>query len=111
MKCLPPIQNIVTTCFKKQGASENSTDPSYALWIASPRDREISAVSLEEAGQKWSTKGDQILGYTNSNEWASQWLHGKESACNAEDKRDVSLIPGLGRSPGGENGNHSSFLA
>ena len=30
------------------------------------------------------------------------WLSGKESACNA---RDLDLIPGLGRSPGGGNGN------
>ena len=32
-------------------------------------------------------------------------LSGKESACNAGDSGDVDLIPGLGRSPGGENGN------
>ena len=30
---------------------------------------------------------------------------GKESACNAGDTGDVDLIPGLGRSPGGGNGN------
>ena len=30
---------------------------------------------------------------------------GKESACNAEDVRDVGLILGLGRSPGGGYGN------
>ena len=30
------------------------------------------------------------------------WLSGKESACNAGDS---SLIPGLGRSPGGGNDN------
>ena len=30
---------------------------------------------------------------------------GKEPADNAGDLRDVSLIPGLGRSPGGEHGN------
>ena len=30
---------------------------------------------------------------------------GKESACNAGDVRDAGLIPGLGRSPGGGNGN------
>ena len=29
----------------------------------------------------------------------------KESACNAGDSRDVDLIPGLGRSPGGGNGS------
>ena len=33
---------------------------------------------------------------------------GKESACDAG---DLGLIPGLGRSPGGGNGNHSSVLA
>ena len=30
---------------------------------------------------------------------------GKEPTCNAEDIRDMGSIPGLGRSPGGENGN------
>ena len=33
-------------------------------------------------------------------------LSGKQSACKA---RDVSSIPGLGRSPGEENDNHSSI--
>ena len=33
---------------------------------------------------------------------------GKESACSAG---DLDLIPGLGRSPGEGNGNHSSILA
>ena len=32
-----------------------------------------------------------------------QCLSGKESACSAGD--DVALVPGLGRSPGGGNGN------
>ena len=36
---------------------------------------------------------------------------GKESACSAEEAGDPSLIPGLGRSPGKGNGNHSSILA
>jgi len=30
---------------------------------------------------------------------------------NVGDVRHVSSIPGLGRSPGGGNGNHSSILA
>ena len=30
---------------------------------------------------------------------------GKESASNAGDTRDMGLIPGSGRSPGGGNGN------
>ena len=29
-----------------------------------------------------------------------RWCSGKESACNAGDKRDVGSIPGSGRSPG-----------
>ena len=33
------------------------------------------------------------------------WLSGKECACNVGDARDVSSIPGWGRSPGEENGN------
>ena len=32
------------------------------------------------------------------------WLSGKESAYNAEDTRDTSMIPGSGRYPGEENG-------
>ena len=36
------------------------------------------------------------------------WLSGKESTSNA---RDTSLIPGLRRSLGGENGNPLQFLA
>ena len=38
------------------------------------------------------------LGYTNGSA-------GKESACNAGDIGDSGWIPGLGRSPGGGNGN------
>ena len=35
----------------------------------------------------------------------SQWLIGKESTCKAEATEDAVLILGLGRSPGGGNGN------
>ena len=35
-----------------------------------------------------------------------QWFSGEESACNAG---DVGSIPGLERSPTGENGNRSSI--
>ena len=34
-----------------------------------------------------------------------RWLSGKESVCNVRDAGDSGLIPGLGRSPGGEHGN------
>ena len=37
-----------------------------------------------------------------------RWLSGNSLPANAG---DVGLIPGLGRSPGGGNGNHSSILA
>ena len=33
------------------------------------------------------------------------WRSAKESACSEGNMRDVGLIPGLGRSPGGGNGN------
>ena len=33
------------------------------------------------------------------------WLSGKESTCNAGDLGDVSSVYGLGRPPGGGNGN------
>ena len=35
---------------------------------------------------------------------------GKESACNAKDTRDKSLILGSGRSPGGGNGNPLQYF-
>jgi len=34
---------------------------------------------------------------------------GKESTCSGGDKREVGLIPGSGRSPGGGNGNPLQF--
>ena len=34
---------------------------------------------------------------------------GKESACNAGGTRDSGSIPGLGRSPGGGNGNPTQY--
>ena len=34
-----------------------------------------------------------------------QWLSGKECACSAGDAGDTGSIPGLGRSPGEENGS------
>ena len=35
----------------------------------------------------------------------------KNPAANTGDARDASSVPGWGRSPGEENGNHSSILA
>ena len=38
-------------------------------------------------------------------------VSGKESACHCQRHRDLNLIPGLGRSSRGEQGNHFSILA
>ena len=38
-----------------------------------------------------------------------QWLSGKESAWNAGAAGDAGLIPGPGRSPGGEHGNQLQY--
>ena len=38
-----------------------------------------------------------------------RWLSGTESACDAGDTGDSGLIPGLGRSPGGGNGNQLQY--
>ena len=38
-----------------------------------------------------------------------QWLSGKGYACSAGDSVDVGSIPGLGRSPGGRNGNPPQY--
>ena len=35
---------------------------------------------------------------------------GKESVCSPKDTRDSSLIPGSGRSPGGEHGNPLQYF-
>ena len=35
---------------------------------------------------------------------------GKESACSVGDAGDADLIPGLGRSPGGGNGNTLQYF-
>ena len=52
-------------------------------------------MGLQKAGHEWVT-------FTSLGTFGlSWWFSGRESACNA----DVDLIPGLGRSPGEENGN------
>ena len=41
----------------------------------------------------------------------SQWLRGKESACNAGATGNMGSNPGLGRAPGKGMVTHSSILA
>ena len=54
--------------------------------------------------QKWLNR---LSTHTQVNEWVGfpKQLSGKESTCDAGDSRDVSSIPGSGRSPGEGNGN------
>ena len=40
----------------------------------------------------------------------SQWLSGKESACNEVDAGDMGSVPGLGRSPGGGHCNPLQYF-
>ena len=47
----------------------------------------------------------QIIVTTLNYDGLPKWLSSKESACQAGDTEDTSLIPGSGRSPGGGNGN------
>ena len=37
--------------------------------------------------------------------WAPRWLSSKESTCTVGEARDMCSLPGLGKSPGGGNGN------
>ena len=57
----------------------------------------------------WEEENDltDLTGYQCSElcYWLSRWLSGKEPVGNAGDIRDKSLVPGLGRSPRGGNGN------
>jgi len=47
----------------------------------------------------------QIIVTTLNYDGLPKWLSSKQSACQAGDTEDTSLIPGSGRSPGGGNGN------
>ena len=49
-----------------------------------------------------SSKGNHEKGCNILSIGLPRWLSGQESACQAG---DAGLIPGLGRSPGEENGN------
>ena len=64
----------------------------------------------------WGKKGPvcsgENLGVAVDHAKLLQWLSGKESACSAGDTGVVCSILGLGRSPGGGNGNplQASYL-
>ena len=64
------------------------------------------ADSGDGAGQDRSQSGGGLWDHVSQTEGSPGGSAGKESACNAE---DPSLIPGLGRSPGGGKGSVQSF--
>ena len=69
----------------------------WLKWKSSVQDKQLGRYS-----QRMSEPGGK------SKEMMYNGSESKEFACNAG---DPGSIPGLGRSPGGEHGNHSSFLA
>jgi len=58
-----------------------------------------------------SLDGRGVLGRMDTCTLVSWWVCGNKSVYSAWDSGDAGSIPGSGRSPGGENGNHSSILA
>ena len=67
-----------------------------------------SKVSILWDRQKIIIKIGKLQGILESDKGFSGlpwWFSGEETACNAGEIRDAGLIPGLGRSPGEENGN------
>ena len=68
----------------------------HALQPEKPPQGDAHAPQLESTSPLATTKGKPMK---------QQRLNSKESACDAEAAGDVGLIPGLGRFPGGGNGN------
>ena len=58
-----------------------------------------------DAGWGWSRSSIIFVGFCGINEGFPVGASGKEPACQCRDLRDVGLIPGPGRSPGGGHGN------
>jgi len=68
----------------------------------------LGLLCREEALGTWARIGKTIWRLLQIVQGASQWLSGKESACNAG---DMGSVAGLGRSPGEGNGNPLPYLA
>ena len=75
---------------------------SFYTWAGSGE--KVSYKAGQEAGLLGRVEPDSVCSKTAF----PGWLSSKESACR---KGDSGSIPGLGRSPGGGNGAHSSILA
>ena len=70
----------------------------------------LQSVGSQRVGHDLPTEQQWGLGYEKR--WASQVaLVAKNPPANAGDIRDMGLIPGSGRSPGGGHSNYFSILA
>ena len=105
-------------CWEGLGAGGEGDDRRWDGWMASPtqwawvwvnsgswwwtgRPGVLWFMGSQRVGHDWATE----LNWTRSN-WASQVaLVVKNLPVNAGDKRDAGSTPGLGKSPGGGNGN------
>ena len=65
-------------------------------------------ISLEKSSNSSKVIWWEVAGLRKHSEGFPGGSDSKESACNAG---DLGLIPGLGRSPGGGYGTHSSILS
>ena len=66
----------------------------------------LSVMFFFESSRDFSLRGSRSPRRHSGLPW---WLSDKESTCNAGDARDMGLIPGLGRSPGGGHGNPQQY--
>ena len=57
------------------------------------------------ASRSLSSIGNRHLQKSDTNKSLPWWFSGKEATCNVGATRDVGLIPGTGRSPGGGHDN------
>ena len=105
-------------CWERLRAGGEGDDRRWDGWMASPtwwtwvwvdsgswwwrgRPGVLRFMGSQRVGHDWASE----LNWTRSN-WASQVaLVVKNLPVNAGDKRDAGSIPGLGKSPGGGNGN------
>ena len=78
---------------------------SSGRWWKTGKPGVLQSMGLQRVRHNWATEQQERL-------WASQVAPVvKNLPANAGDLRDVGLIPGLGRSPGGGVATHSSILA
>ena len=99
---MPPVPLLRPTCISTSGAHlECGPRPTSDLlkerWT--PLDQSsLATLTLSGVWHPW------VWGFPGG-------ASGKEHSCQCRRHRDIGLIPGWGRSPGGGHGTHSSILA